>query len=170
MSVTSPSWNRHDVRVSSGSMNFQIVNYRGTAKEDAEIILLLTRVFVEVGYTDKSDAQRMFAPAELRKRGKIILSRSPAGPLLGMAICVPPSSQARQVAAADEAEIHLLAVYPKARGQGIASSLILACEQQAISLGYSKMVLLTQQTMKEAHHVYERLGYRQNARLVKGHR
>jgi ribosomal protein S18 acetylase RimI-like enzyme len=81
-----------------------------------------------------------------------------------MIICVPSSSQARQVAAADEAEIHLLAVYPKARGQGIASNLILACEQQAMSFGYFKMVLSTQQTMKEAHRIYEQLGYRRNSR------
>jgi len=143
-------------------VDFQIANYRSAA-ENAEIISLLTRVYVKEGYTDKSDAA-MFMPAELQKRGKIMLARSPAGSLLGMIICVLPSSPARHVAAADEAEIHLLAVDPKARGQGIASSLILACEQQAISSGYSKLALSTQQTMKEAHRVYERLGYRRNSR------
>jgi ribosomal protein S18 acetylase RimI-like enzyme len=141
------------------------VNYhQGTTEEDAEIISLLTRVFVQEGYTSRQDAERMFTPAELRKRGNIILARSPAGSLFGMAIFVPSSSQARQVAtAADEAEIHLLAVHPGARGRGIASSLILDCEREAVSLGYFKMVLSTQPTMKEAHRVYERLGYRRNS-------
>jgi ribosomal protein S18 acetylase RimI-like enzyme len=143
-------------------VNFQILNYRGTIEEDLEITSLLTSVFVKEGHTDKSNAEKMFAPAELQKRGEIMLARSPEGKLFGMVIFVLPTSPARQVAEADEAEIHLLAVYPEARGQGIASSLITACEQRATSSGYSKMVLSTQPTMKEAHRVYRQLGYRRN--------
>lgn len=139
------------------------MNYKGTIEEDSEITSLLIRVFVGEGYTDKLNAERIFAPAELRKRGEIILAKSTVGKLLGMAIFVRSTSPARQVAEADEAEIHLLAVYPEARGQGIASQLIMACEHRAVSFGFSKMVLSTQQTMKEAHRVYERLGYRRNS-------
>jgi ribosomal protein S18 acetylase RimI-like enzyme len=62
-----------------------------------------------------------------------------------------------------QAEIHLLAVYPEVRCQGIASRLIKACEEQAVSLGYSKMALSTQQTMKEAQRIYEQLDYRRNS-------
>lgn len=137
--------------------------YQGTKKEDEEITLLLTRVFVKEGYTSKSNAEQMFVPAELHKRGEIILARSAIGKLLGMIIFVTHTSPSRQVAKEDEAEIHLLAVYPEARGRGIASHLIIACEQRAISFGYSKIVLSTQQTMKKAHHVYEQLGYRRNS-------
>jgi ribosomal protein S18 acetylase RimI-like enzyme len=143
-------------------MNYEIVNHNGTTKEYTEIMSLLNRVYVEGGYTDKLIAERMFAPDELRKRGEIILARSTKGQLLGMVIFVLPTSPARQVAEADEAEIHLLAVSPEARRQGIASSLIKACEKRAILVGYSKMVLSTQQSMKDAHNVYKRLGYRQN--------
>ncbi|MEO9363696.1 MAG: GNAT family N-acetyltransferase [Nitrososphaera sp.] len=143
-------------------MNFQILNYRGTIEEDLEITSLLTRVFVKEGYTDKSNAEKMFAPAELQKRGEIMLARSPEGKLVGMVIFVLPTSPARQVAEAGEAEIHLLAVYPEARGQGIASCLITACEQRAVSSGYSKMVLSTQPAMKAAHRLYKQLGYRRN--------
>ena len=143
-------------------MNFRIMDYQGTIEEDKEITLLLDCVFVKEGYTSRLDAERMFAPAELRKRGEIMLARSAEGKLLGMIIFVRPTSPARQVAKADEAEIHLLAVYPEARGQGIASRLIAACEQRAASSGYSKMVLSTQQTMKKAQHLYEKLGYWRN--------
>lgn len=136
------------------------MDYQGTIEEDEEITSLLTRVFVEEGYTDKSNAERMFVPAEVRNRGEIMLTRSPAEKkLLGMIIFVPSSSPACQVAEADEAEIHLLAVCPEARGQGIASHLNMACEQRAVSSGYSRMVLPTQQMMKGAHCVYEKLGY-----------
>ena len=144
-------------------MNYKIVNYQGTNKEDKEIVSLLTRVYVEDGYTEKSYAEKMFIPEKLRERGDMILARSSLDELLGMIICVHPTSSACQVAKVDESEIHLLAVYPSARCQGIASSLIEACEQQAISSGYSKMVLSTQQTMNDAHHVYEKLDYSRNS-------
>ena len=137
--------------------------YKGTPEEDSEITLLLTRVFVEEGYTDKSNAERMFASSELRKRGEMILARSPTGKLLGMIIFVRPTSSTRQVAKVDEAEMHLLAVYPESRAQGVATRLIMACEQRAVSSGYSKMVLSTQQAMKEAHHLYEHLDYKRNS-------
>ncbi len=138
------------------------MNYQSTLKEDEEIVSLLIRVFVEEGYTDKSSAEKMFTPDKLRKRGEIILARSATRELLGMVICVRPTSPARQVAKTDESEIQLLAVYPEVRGHGIASSLITTCEQWAISFGYSKVVLSTQPMMKTAHNVYEQLGYRRN--------
>ncbi len=144
-------------------MNYQIANYEGTDEVDGEITSLLNRVFVKEGYTDRSSAEKIFASDELRKRGEIILAKSPVGELLGMVIFVRPTSPARQVAGTDEAEIHLLAVHPEARRQGIASSLLMACEQRAVSSGYSKIVLSTQQTMKEAHQVYKKLGYHRNS-------
>src|SRR5688572_28334910 len=105
----------------------------------------------------------MFTPTEVRRRGDIILAKSLAGKLLGMIIFAPSTSPARQIADTDEAEIHLLAVHPQARDQGIASHLILVCEQRAISYGHSKMVLSTQQTMKQAHQVYKAQDYRRNS-------
>jgi ribosomal protein S18 acetylase RimI-like enzyme len=146
-------------------VNFQILNYRGTIEEDLEITSLLTSVFVKEGHTDKSNAEKMFAPAELQKRGEIMLARSPEGKLFGMVIFATWRAGLVGRTEADEAEIHLLAVYPEAQGQGIASILITACEQRATSSGYSKMVLSTQPTMKEAHRVYRQLGYRRNPAL-----
>ncbi|MEO9295960.1 MAG: GNAT family N-acetyltransferase [Nitrososphaera sp.] len=124
----------------------------------------MTRVFVREGYTGRQDAERTFAISELRKRGEIILAALSSGELAGMVIFVRPSSPARQVAKqGNEAEIHLLAVDPRTRRQGIASCLVVACEQRAISSGYSMMVLSTQPAMKSAHQLYKRLGYRRNA-------
>ena len=143
-------------------LNFQIVQYRNTPQEDAEIISLLTRVFVGEGYTDRLVAEKMFEPSELKKRGEIILARSGTS-LVGMVIFVQHFNSARQVAKTDEAEIHLLAVYPQARNQGVASALILGCERRAILSGYAKMVLSTQKTMKSAHRLYEKHGYHRNS-------
>ena len=49
-------------------MNFQILSYNGTIEEDREITSLLNHVYVKDGYTDKSYAEKIFVPAELRKR------------------------------------------------------------------------------------------------------
>ena len=112
-------------------LDFQNGNYGGTDAEDREITTILNQVFVKEGYTDKSDADKIFTPTELRKRGKIKLARSHTGKLLGMAILVVPTSPERQVAKMDECEIHLLAVHPEAHGQGVASHLIRACENRS---------------------------------------
>lgn len=108
-------------------MDFRILNYRGTDKEDSGITALLNRVFVQGGYTEKSYADRFFISSELRKRGDIKLAESSSGHLLGMAIFVPPTSTVFHIANTDEAEIQLLAVHPESRGQGVASRLIQVC-------------------------------------------
>lgn len=125
---------------------------------------LLMRVFVEAGYTERASANRLTARAELRKRGDIILAKSLTGEVLGMVVCARPSSPSCQVAKSGEAEMHLLAVDPQARRQGVASALIRAFEQRSRSNGYSKAVLSTQPTMAPAQRLYERHGYHRNRR------
>lgn len=140
-------------------MDFQVLDYRDAGR-DAEITSLLSRVFVGEGYTDRS-AEGMFAISELRKCGEIMVALL-SGRLAGMVIFVHPFSPARQVAGPGEAEIHVLAVDSDARGHGIASSLIAACEQRAISSGYCRIVLSTPPAMRAARQLYLKLGYRQN--------
>ena len=134
----------------------------GDPGEDRAIRSLLIQVFAGEGHTDPPRAEAMSTPDALRRRGDLLLAKSANGDLLGTVICTRPTSPARQVAALDEAELHLLAVHPIARRKGVAAALIAACEQRASSLGYSKMVLSTQPTMRTAHRVYERHGYRRN--------
>ena len=143
-------------------MAFHIQRPLGDPDEDRAIRSLLIDVFAGEGYTDRLSAETMSTPDALRQRGDLLLAKSATGDLLGTVICARPTSTARQVAAPDEVELHLLAVHPIARGNGVAAALIAACEQRASSLGYSKMVLSTQPTMRAAHRVYERLGYQHN--------
>lgn len=145
-------------------MSFYIVDCQNSREEHEAIACLLIKAFIEEGHTDRANAVQLTSPEELRKRGEIILARSTASrdQILGLAILVEPRSSARQVAMPDEAEIHLLAVDPIARGQGIGLRLVAACEQKALALGYKKIVLSTQPAMKAAHHIYERLGYQRN--------
>jgi ribosomal protein S18 acetylase RimI-like enzyme len=65
-------------------------------------------------------------------------------------------------ATGDGAELHLLAVAPRARGRGVARALVAACEERASALGCSAVVLSTQPTMRAAHRLYEALGDRRD--------
>jgi len=143
-------------------VTFHVQNPLGGPDEDRAITALLIQVFTGEGYTDRLSAEKMSTPDALRQRGDLLLAKSATGDLLGMVICARPTSTARQVAELDEAELHLLAVHPNARGNGVATALIGACEQRASSLGYGKIVLSTQPTMQAAHRLYERLGYQRN--------
>jgi ribosomal protein S18 acetylase RimI-like enzyme len=142
---------------------FHIQSPLGDPDEDRATTSLLIAVFAGEGYTERLRAENMSMPDALRRRGDILLAKSATGDVLGIVICVCPTSPARQVAERNEFELHLLAVHPNARGNGVATALIAACEQRASSLGYAKMVLSTQPTMRAARRVYERLGYERNA-------
>jgi ribosomal protein S18 acetylase RimI-like enzyme len=151
---------RHTTRL---GVAFHIQSPLGDPDEDRATTSLLIQVFAGEGYTDRLRAENMSTPEALRQRGHLLLAKSPTGDLLGTVICARPTSPARQVAEPDEAELHLLAVDPKARGNGVAAALVTACEQQASSLGYARIVLSTQPTMRAAHRLYEKLGFQRNA-------
>lgn len=129
---------------------------------DAALTELLMRVYVEGGFTPPDIAEKMFAPGAVRARGKLLYALGSEGTLLGMVMLVLPTSPARKLAAPDEAEMHLLAVDPSARGRGIGRALVAAAVEGARSAGIEKMVLWTQTTMHEAHRLYERTGFRRS--------
>lgn len=143
-------------------MDFRIVDYEYFPLQDEQITDLLIRVFVDEGYSDRSVLEKALAGDSLRQRGEILLAKSGKSELVGLIICSPPSSPARQVAKSDEAEMQLLAVELHARGNGIASALVAAFEQRARALAYRKAVLSTQTTMNAAHRLYERSGFSRN--------
>ncbi len=128
---------------------------------DAELEQLLTTVYVEGGFTAPELAATMFAAAAVRSRGQMLVKRDPETQhLLGIVIVVPPTSTARHLAAAEEPEMHLLAVDPAHRGQGAGRSLIDAAMTVAQIEGYERMVLWTQPTMHAAQRLYEAAGFK----------
>lgn len=141
-------------------MEFRVDSADSLEISDAEISNLLIIVYVGGGYTDQATAHLLFEPAAVRQRGKIIGAReATAGSLAGMVIVVYPKSPAQRLAQGDETEMHLLAVAPEYRGQGLGKVLVTAAVDEATRGGYAKMVLATQATMGAAHRLYESSGF-----------
>jgi ribosomal protein S18 acetylase RimI-like enzyme len=64
------------------------------------------------------------------------------------------------------AEVRMLGVHPEARGRGVGRALMAASEGLARSLGRTKMVLHTNDDMREARRLYESMGYRRDEDVV----
>lgn len=139
----------------------RIVPARWSEAEQELIPALLWRVYVEGGYTPPERAKVLFALPALRERGLLLLAWQ-GEQLVGTVIVASAASPARQVARADEAEIHLLAVDPDCRRSGLGAALMHAASEQATRMGFARLVLSTQSSMAAAHHLYEDLGYRRN--------
>lgn len=135
---------------------------------DDELPRLLTEVFVGGGFTSPVVATSLFDPTEVRKRGIIIGAREDHDlTLAGIIIVVPPHSAALKVAQDNEAELHLLAVLPQYRTQGLGGLLVTAAIEKSTELGCTKLILWTQVSMKSAQRLYEAQGFVYTKDMVK---
>src|SRR5512138_1399538 len=109
---------------------------------DGELAALLREVYVGGGFTTQAEADALFDPCALRRRGILLGARERGeSRLAGVAIVVPPDSPARRLATRDEAELHLLGVVPDYRGHGLGRKLVDAAIARAAGLGCPKLVL-----------------------------
>ncbi|MBM9578405.1 GNAT family N-acetyltransferase [Leptospira sp. 201903070] len=144
-------------------MEIEITSYPSFEnKYDRGIEVLLSRAYVEAGFTDPTVAQKFFSIEEVKKRGKILLGIDSIEAVVGMVIVGMNENPYRQIAEMDEAEMQLLATLPTVRQKGIGENLCRHFEIEARSLGFSKAVLSTQSSMEAAHRLYEKLGYRRD--------
>ncbi|MFQ3857431.1 GNAT family N-acetyltransferase [Leptospira kirschneri] len=143
-------------------MEFEIQLYNKDQIEyDLEIESILKKSYIEAGFTDPEIAEKIFVIDEIKKRGKILVALA-NDTAIGLIIVGTYTNPYRQIAEIDEAEMQLIATLPKFRQQGVASSLCRTFEEEAKILGFRKVVLSTQSTMKAAHKLYEKLGYLKN--------
>jgi ribosomal protein S18 acetylase RimI-like enzyme len=128
---------------------------------ELEIEHVLTQVYVVGAFTAPEVAASLFEPSAVRRRGIMIAARDDQhSQLAGFIIVVPPNSPARQLAGANEGEVHLLGVLPEYRAQGLGRMLVDAAIEKARELGYSKLILWTQPSMSSAQRLYESAGFR----------
>jgi ribosomal protein S18 acetylase RimI-like enzyme len=80
--------------------------------------------------------------------------------VLGTVTFVPSGGPLAELARPGEAEIRMLAVAHAGRGRGVGQALVQACVERAGDAATTGIVLCTQPTMRTAHRIYERLGFR----------
>lgn len=139
---------------------YEISQATSLCPTDSELEELLTRIYVEGGFTSADTARERFAAAAVRARGDLLIAIERAtNRSVGMVIVVPPNSPARQFANSDEAEMHLLGVLAEHRGVGLGLALVESAMKRAKTEGYARMLLWTQLTMKPAHRLYYKVGF-----------
>jgi len=144
-------------------MPFTIKPATWSAEQKLRIPELLTHVYVGGGFTEQARSQELFAAERLMARGLSLLAiDDTSAAIIGHILLATSASPDRQVAMADEAESHLLAVDPAARGQGVGDALIEALEQHALTAGLYNIVLSTQPMMLAAHRLYRKHGFVRN--------
>ena len=84
----------------------------------------------------------------------------PGAELLGSVVYAAPGSPWRNLGEGNgEAEFRMLGVREAARGRGVGEALVQACIDRAKVEGRERLVLSTDQEMRAAHRLYERLGF-----------
>lgn len=141
-------------------MKFEIDTAESLNITDQELERLLCQVYVDGGYVKSEQALVLFKPEAVRKRGILLCARcKQSADLMGMVIVVQPDSPACQLAKENEVEMHLLAVKPEYRGEGLGKQLVSAAISQATDSGYKKMILWTQLSMDAAQQLYKNTGF-----------
>jgi len=140
----------------------RVETFRFGTGEDTALVELLVDVFCGGGYTANMQAKNAFRPDVLANRGECLVARV-HGEIVGVSFFVASTNPARQIAERSESEIHLLAVSPKVRRQGIGHALVQECVERARAAGSLRLVLSSQPGMKEAHRLYRRLGFCRNS-------
>ena len=131
-----------------------------SAAEWEQALALLSSVFVGEGYSQASNAERLFQRERLQGQGELLVFTSQDGTVRGVVLLLDPASDLRQVACGSgEDDFRLLAVTPSARGAGLGRLLVEECGRRAAARGAQRLVLATQPTMTRAQELYEGLGF-----------
>jgi GNAT superfamily N-acetyltransferase len=101
------------------------------------------------------DVARRAAAAEV-----LVAAEPDDGRVLGTVTLVPEGGPLGEIADLDEAEFRMLAVDPAARGRGVGTSLLRRILDDSRRRGKRGVVCSSLPTMRDAHRIYERLGFR----------
>jgi ribosomal protein S18 acetylase RimI-like enzyme len=82
------------------------------------------------------------------------------GAVVGTVTVALPGSVWQEIAADGEGEFRMLAVSPAARGRGVGDALVGLVLERCRAAGCSSVVLSSLTTMRSAHRLYERRGFR----------
>ena len=120
---------------------------------------LLISVYVGGGFVDPIRAAELFSRQNIDGEALALIAITPASRVCGVVFMLHPGGRLRQIAEDGEDEFRLLGVDPEYRGAGIGEALVRECLRIARARSSRRMVLSTQKTMRDAHRLYERLGF-----------
>jgi ribosomal protein S18 acetylase RimI-like enzyme len=126
---------------------------------DSALFDLLTRAYVQGGFTEADVALRAFEPAAVRARGSIFYVPNTDGSIAAIVVAVSAASPARRLAKPGEAELHLLATSPHQRRRGLGRAVVAAALSKLRRDGCTRVLLWTQPTMHAAHRLYGSVGF-----------
>jgi ribosomal protein S18 acetylase RimI-like enzyme len=81
------------------------------------------------------------------------------GTIVGAVLFVLPGSKYAELSTEGEAEFRMLAVSPRAQGQGVGEALAKACLERARDLGCKSVVICVNSISQPAQRLYARLGF-----------
>lgn len=105
--------------------------------------------------------ERVLADVASRaKAGELLVAElPPASKVVGSVLFVLPGSRYAELAGPGEGEFRMLAVDPAGQRRGVGEALVRACLDRAAGLGCERMRIFTRDFAKNAHRLYERLGF-----------
>ncbi|MQA83974.1 MAG: GNAT family N-acetyltransferase [Streptosporangiales bacterium] len=98
--------------------------------------------------------------AAARARHAELLVAADGERVLGTVTYCPGGTRYAELAVSGEADFRMLAVAPRARGRGVGEALVRDCVDRAVRTACPVLRLSTLPTMRAAHRLYERLGFR----------
>ncbi len=127
--------------------------------EYAEVGDLTARVYLDDGYGSAS-YEPVLRDVAARDREAVVLVAVRGATIVGGVTFATGGSPWAEQSAEGEAEMRMLAVRPQERGAGVGEALVRACIAMTREHGSAVLRLSTEPTMKAAHRLYERLGFR----------
>ena len=136
------------------------IEIRAAAVGDAAAVAdLWTEAYVTLGVGGRTQPYVEADFLDSARRGEVFVVEGEEG-VVGVIALSAPGASGQAVARPDEAELSRLAVADGARGRGIGRALTRFCERRARTEGWEAIVLWSRPRQREAHRLYESLGYR----------
>lgn len=135
------------------------VSIRRAANDDAPVIAALwTEAYVETPGGGRDEPYSEQDVLDSADAGDVIVAERNLQ-VVGAVVLMPAESARARVASDGELEISRLAVAYTTRRAGIARALMYFCYEQAARRQCDAIVLWTRPTQREAHRLYQSLGY-----------
>jgi GNAT superfamily N-acetyltransferase len=137
--------------------------------ELARVGELTVQAYAVDGFVTATDgyADHLRDAASRARDAEVYVAELPDRPheVAGTVTFCPQGSPWCELARPGEGEFRMLAVASQARRRGVAAALVSVCVERSTELGYTAVVLSSLPVQRDAHRVYERLGFRRTPEL-----